>query len=353
MSSPIAWGARIFLTQALDKEGRKSALMCFSRKDGKLLWQNVTEFSGKESTYEGEPHYCSATPATDGERVVASFASAGLVCCNMNGKLLWKKDLGKCDHIWGTAASPIIYQDLVIHNFGPGERTFLIALDKKTGKDAWKIDMPGAFGEKQPEWMGSWSTPVISQYKGRDELVMSWPEAVKAYDPKTGKQLWTCGGMGKLSYTSPLVTPELVVAMSGFMGPAICVKRGGSGDVTETHRLWRNEKAPQRIGSGVIIGDHIYMVNENGVAQCIEVKTGRIMWEERATGRTWGSLIHGEGRLYVTNQQGETLVMAAKPQFEVLSRNPLNEKSQSSPAVSNGEIFIRTYEHLWCVSQKK
>src|SRR5262249_13676793 len=109
----------------------------------------------------------------------------------------------------------------------------------------------------------------------------------------------------------------------------------------------------QRVGSGVIVGDHVFMINENGILQCIEVNSGKILWEERATGRTWGSLIHADGKLYVTNQQGETVVIAAKPAVEVLARNPLNEKSQSSPAVSNGEIFVRTYEHLWCISAKK
>jgi outer membrane protein assembly factor BamB len=175
MSTPIVWGGKVFLTQSLDREGKKRALLCLDRKDGKTLWQRVTEFSGKESTYEGEKHYCSASPVTDGQRVVASFGSAGLVCYDLNGNPLWTRDLGKCEQIWGTAASPIIYRDLVIHNFGPGERTFLIALNKKTGKDVWKIDMPGAFGQTQQDWMGSWSTPVISKRGATDELIMSGP----------------------------------------------------------------------------------------------------------------------------------------------------------------------------------
>src|SRR5207244_5161731 len=125
MSSPIVWGDRLFLTQALDKEGHQRALLCFDRKDGKELWRRVTEYAEKESTYPGEPHYCSASPVTDGERVVASFGSAGLVCCDTAGKLLWRRDFGKSEQIWGNASSPVIYGDLVILNFGPGERTFL------------------------------------------------------------------------------------------------------------------------------------------------------------------------------------------------------------------------------------
>jgi len=353
MSSPIVWGDRVFVTQSLDREGRQRALLCFDRKDGRQLWQGLTAYEEKESTYDSEPHYASATPATDGQRVVASFGSAGVVCYDFAGKELWRRDLGKAEQIWGNASSPVIWGDLVFLNFGPGERTFLVAMDKKTGRDVWKVDQPGAYGKAPTEWMGSWSTPVIARIGSRDELIMTWPEAAKAYNPRTGQLLWSCGGLGKLVYTSPLVTPEVVVAMGGFTGPMLAVKPGGSGDVTETHRLWRVEKSPQRIGSGVIVGEHVYVVNENGVAQCIELKTGKSLWEERAAGRSWGSIVHAGGRLYLTDQKGETLVLAAKPQFEVLSRNPLNERSQSSPAVSDGEIFIRTYQHLWCLSDKR
>jgi outer membrane protein assembly factor BamB len=353
MSSPIVWGGRVFLTQALDKNGYKRALMCFDRKDGRLLWQQSVDYPDKESTYDGEPHYCSATPVTDGERVVASFGSAGVLCVDMNGKELWRRDLGKCEQIWGNAASPIINGNNVILNFGPGERTFLIAMDKRTGKDVWKVDVPGNYGTKPTEWTGSWSTPVTARIDGKEQLIMTWPGSVTAHDPKTGKEIWTCKGAGPLFYTSPLVTPEVIVAMGGFNGPYLALKPGGTGDITASNRLWLHAKSPQRIGSGVIVGDHTYIVNENGVAECIETKSGKTLWTERATGRTWGSMVHADGRLYVTDQQGETVILAAKPQFEVLSRNPLGERSQSSPAVSDGEIFLRTYSHLWCISAKK
>src|ERR1051326_3314572 len=349
MSTPIVWGGRIFLTQALDKDGKQRALSCYSRTDGKPLWQKITEFSGPtESTYDGDPHYCSASPATDGERVVAFFASAGVFCYSMDGKKLWNKDLGRCEKLWGTASSPVIHKNLVLLNFGPGERTFLIALDKKTGDEKWRMPVPGKFGTDQKDWMGSWSTPIIAPREGHDELVMAWPGEVKAYDPMTGKELWACKGLGPLAYTSPLVSADTVVQMSGFGGPAIGVRRGGSGDVTDTHRLWREPNAPQRIGSGVIIGEHVYIINETGVAECIELKTGKSLWKERATGSTWGSIVAANGRLYITSRQGETVVLAAKPAFEVLARNQIGEKTISSMAVSDGEIFLRTFNHLWC-----
>jgi outer membrane protein assembly factor BamB len=143
--------------------------------------------------------------------------------------------------------------------------------------------------------------------------------------------------------------------MSGFGGPSLAVRTGGNGDVTDTHRLWQNPtRQPQRVGSGVVVGDHIYILNATGVAQCLDLKTGQEVWSERAgTTGAWGSMVHAAGRLYATNQQGQTVVLAAKPTFELLATNPLGERSQSSPAFSNGELFIRTYGHLWCVGAPK
>jgi outer membrane protein assembly factor BamB len=137
--------------------------------------------------------------------------------------------------------------------------------------------------------------------------------------------------------------------MSGFGGPALAVRTGGSGDMTETHQLWRLPSAPQRIGSGVILGEHLYMVNTPGTFQCFELKTGKSLWIERIGGETWSSLVCADGRLYVTTLEGETVVLAAKPAFAVLARNPLKERTLASIAVSGGALFIRTYRHLWCV----
>jgi outer membrane protein assembly factor BamB len=357
-STPVVWGERVFLTQATDK-GQKRGLLCLARKDGATLWHKVVEYKGQESTHDTNP-YCSASPATDGERVVVSYGSAGVYCYDFEGQELWHRDLGRCEHIWGNAASPVLYGDLVILNFGPGERTFLIATDRKTGRDVWKVEEPGGkSGAKgQSEWLGSWSTPTLLKLKDRDELVMSWPGVVKAYAPKTGELLWTCQGLAKdegpdrLVYTSPLVTPDAVVAMAGYGGPALAVKPGGQGDVTESRRLWRRPGGPQRIGSGVIVGGHVYVLNEPGTAECIELKTGKTVWSERVGAGAWGSLVHASDKLYVTNVDGETLVLAAKPKFEVLSRNPLDkERTRASVAVSDGNIFIRTYEHLWCIGK--
>jgi len=362
-STPIVLGNRVFITQAVEKEGWRG-LMCFDRKDGKLMWKTGVTYTEKEPTHSTNP-YCSASPATDGERVIASYGSAGLYCYDLKGNELWHRDLGPQIHIWGNAASPVIYGDLCIQNVGPGERTFLVAMNRKTGETIWQHDEPGGkSGEAgNTEWTGSWTTPIVIHINGRDELVMSFPKRVVAVDPKTGRELWTCSGLGPLVYTSPIWSDPgddgvgVIVAMSGYGGPALAVKPGGAGDVTDTHRLWHTTRVKQRIGSGVIVGKHVYIHNDPGVAQCIELETGNIVWEQRLKGEgdevtSWSSMLLSEDKLYCVNHAGDTFVLRATPEFELLSTNPLGERTLASHAVSNGAVFVRTYRALWCISEK-
>lgn len=360
-STPIVWDNRIFITQAIEKEGRRT-VMCFDRATGKLLWQQGPAFAEKEPTHETNPQ-CSPSPVTDGERVVGWFGSAGLYCYDLTGKELWNRELGQQRHIWGYGASPILHGDLCILSFGPGERTFLIALDKRTGKDVWKVEEPGGHsGEKKPDedkapWIGSWSTPVVFKTAEREELLLGWPKRLVAFDPKTGKELWTCAGLNPLVYTSALYADGIVVAMGGFNGMALAVKAGGNGDVTE-RRLWHHPKTKQRIGSGVIHEGHIYIHNDPGVAECFELQTGKLLWEERLKGPSarnsnWSSMVLADGTLYSINQSGDTFVLKASPKFEVLAINSLGESSNASVAPSDGDIFIRTHRALWCISEKK
>ena len=361
-STPIVWRDRVFITQAIEKEGRRT-LMCFERASGKLLWQRGTTYAENEPTHETNPR-CSASPVTDGERVIASFGSAGLFCYDFDGQEIWQRDLGKQIHIWGNAASPILHDDLCLLNVGPGERTFLIAVDKRTGRDLWKVeDQGGHSGEKKAadektEWIGSWSTPIIIA-NGREELVLSWPKRVVAFDLRAGKELWTCSGLNPLVYTSPLhdEARNIIVAMGGFMGKSLAVKAGGEGDVTETRRLWHHPKTKQRIGSGVIHGDHIYVHNDPGVAECFELETGKLVWEERLRGNaaksdSWSSMVLADSKLYVINQGGDAFVLRASPEFQVLATNSIGETTMASLAPSDREFFIRTYQNLWCVGNK-
>jgi outer membrane protein assembly factor BamB len=359
-STPIIWRDRVFVTQAIEKEGWRG-LMCFDRRDGKLLWKTGVTYTESEPTHATNP-YCSASPVTDGERIVASYGSAGLYCYGMDGKELWHRDFGPQLHIWGNAASPVIYDNLCILNVGPGERTFLVAVDKTTGKTVWRHDeFGGEFGTTNKDWIGSWTTPIVIQVEGRDELVMSFPKRVVAFEPRTGKELWTCSGLGPLVYTSPIWSgaaaddPGVIVAMGGFGGPFLAVRPGGSGEVSESRRLWQFPRAKQRIGSGVIVGKHVYIHNDPGVAECLDLETGKVVWEERLAGpgqsvTSWSSMVLAGDKLYVVNHGGDTFVLRASPKFELISTNSLGERTLASHAVSNRDILIRTYNALWCIS---
>ena len=222
----------------------------------------------------------------------------------------------------------------------------------------WETPIPGGkYGKKEEGWLGSWCTPIVIQVDGRDEMIVGVPEQLKGFDPKTGKELWSCGGLGKLVYTSPVAGNGVIVMMSGFHGPALAVKTGGKGDVTDTHRLWLHKtRNPQRIGSPVVVGDHVYILNDSGEPTCYELKTGKEVWQvkERPAGGAWGSMVHAAGRLYVTTSNDGTLVFAASPKYELLARNRLGgETVRASIVPSDGELFIRTYRHLWCIGQKK
>jgi outer membrane protein assembly factor BamB len=200
--------------------------------------------------------------------------------------------------------------------------------------------------------------PIVIRVNRREELIMSWPKRVAACDPKTGSELWTCSGLNPLVYTSPLYADGIIVAMGGFMGMSLAVKAGGAGDVTQSHRLWHHEKTKQRIGSGIIHGRHIYILNDPGVAECFELDTGRLVWEERLMGRgpdnsSWSSMVSAGDRLYAINHSGDTFVLKASPKFELLAVNSLGEPDNASLAVSDGDIFIRTHKALWCIAEKK
>ncbi len=365
-STPVVWGDRVFVTQAARGGGTRS-LLCFARADGKLLWRRDVAYAEKERNWN-ETWYANASPATDGERVVVGFASAGMYCYDPAGKELWRRtDLGTWDHPFGSGSSPVLHGDLAVLWCGPDEgrgkegkgRNALLAVNKRTGETAWE----------HPEPYGSWATPLVARVGGRDQLILGLsrdakkdPEGkgghLKGFDPATGKELWACRGLTSYVYASPLFADGVAVGLSGYGGSALAVKLGGSGDITGD-RLWLHPKpASQRVGSGVVVGGHVYVVDENAVPHCYDLKTGEDRWKGEARlkgGTTWGSLVHAGGRLYLLMRTGETVVLAAGPRFEVLAVNPLGagEQANASVAVSNGDVFLRTFKHLWCVGGKR
>jgi outer membrane protein assembly factor BamB len=352
--SAIAAAGRVFVTTAQDK-GRRRTLHCFDRQSGQEQWSRTVEFPRVELTHNTNP-FAGTTPASDGESVVVWHGSAGLFCYDMAGQERWSIDLGDVGHIWGYGSSPVIHEGRVIVNFGPGVESFVAAVGLKDGELLWKTVEPGGTNNEKGRYVGSWSTPVVITVDGQDQILCSMPQRVVAYDPQDGSILWTVGGIpgsgGDLVYTSPLVTEDFGVVMGGFKGPSLGFKLGGTGDVTEANRLWHDKQGqPQRIGSGVIVGDHVYMANAGpGTIECIALKTGETKWTERA-GNHWGSIVLADGLLYATDQNSVTRVFQPNPEkFEPVVENKLPERSNATPAFSDGEIFQRTEKALYCIA---
>lgn len=360
-STPVIWGDKIFLTQA-NKGGSQRSLLCFARADGKLLWQTDVAYTEPERNWDPS-WYGNASPVLDGERAIVSFGSAGMYCYDFDGKELWKRtDLGKWEHAFGNGASPVLYGELAILWCGPNEtkgRNFLLAVNKKTGETAWEQDQS----------YGSWSTPLIAKVNEKDQLIVGYSKDVKGqpddqtgflygFDPETGKEIWKCQGLNSYCYTSPLYGEGVAVGMAGYGGSALAVKLGGRGDIT-ADRLWLHPKNTQRVGSGMVINGHVYIVDENGVPRCYNLQSGEELWkvsQRPGSGtNTWGSMVQADGRLYVLMRNGETLVFAASPTYELLAVNKLGggESTNSSLAISNGQIFLRTFTNLWSIEEKK
>ena len=354
-SSPIVSRGRVFVTCA-ENQGKKRNLYCFDSQTGENLWVRTVEFPTVEATYRSNP-YCASTPVADGTNVVVWHGSSGVFCYGFDGTERWSKELGPAKHEWGYASSPILHRDKVILNFGPGSRSFLAALALTDGRLLWKHDEPGGLDTTYKKMVGSWSTPIVIKVGGREQILCTMPTRVLACESETGALLWYCTGLAdekaELVYPSPVVSGDIGVAFSGWVnGPTIGFKLGGSGDMTSTNRIWL-EKQPQRIGSGVVVGRWLYLVNAGpGTAECIDCRTGKAVWTERLEGgESWGSVVMAAGRLYVTSRRGITSVFRPAPEkFELLAAHDLGEPSNATPAIADGCIFLRTDQHLICIA---
>lgn len=354
--SPVVASGLVLVTSATE-DGSERRLHCFDRTDGSEKWTREVSFEAGETTHQTNP-FGAATPAVSGNRVVVWHGSAGLFCYDLAGEPLWSTQPGAVTHIWGYGSSPVIHDGKVLLNFGPGVAQAVVAYDLETGDEIWKHKEPGGTDDRGGRMVGSWSTPVIADVGGQSQIICSLPTRVVSLDPKDGSVIWSCDGLigknGNLVYTSPLISKGIGIAMGGYTGPAIGFRLDGKGDVTTTHRLWHDDsKQPQRISSGIIVGDHIFMANAGpGILQCLELTTGKEVWKDRGPGEnSWGQMCFADGRLYVTNQKSQTVVFAPNAEkYEQLAVNSLDGSSNSTPAFSDGEIFLRTSKSLYCVS---
>jgi outer membrane protein assembly factor BamB len=356
-SSPIIWEDRVFLTQAV---GDRRTVLCIDRTSGKILWQSGPKYGAPELTMKDSNPYCAASPVTDGERVIAFFGSAGMYCFDFEGRQLWHADTGNISHQFGTASSPCLFGDLVFAYVGPGEKQWMVAVNKRSGQIIWRTEAPRPDAEEKAKIstngppVGSWSTPVIIDNGGRSEVVMSFAFRFGGFDAANGKLLWERGGLGLQTYVTPLVTDGMFIVMSGTAAHAV---RPPNGPASEAEVVWTEPKGKFRFGSGVATETHVYYLSENGLAECWEKRTGKVLWQERLRGpgkktTSWSSLSKAGDRIYAPNQSGDVFVFAAEPVFRVLSTNSVAEPTNASLALARGSVVMRTDQALWCFGTK-
>jgi outer membrane protein assembly factor BamB len=347
-SSPIVWGDRIFLTTAHDG-GRRLSVVSYRRADGVKLWEVDAPATEVERVHFKNGN-ASATPATDGRLVYASFGTNGLVAVDFDGKILWHRHLGRVQNYWGSAGSPVLYNDrLFIYQDHQGpDGAFVAAIDKATGKTIWRIERSESVG---------WGSPVVIRAGDRDELIVSSQGKVYAYDPATGNVLWTAGGNLFEVVPTPVVGQGLLFATSGRAGPTIAIRPGGSGDVTQTHVAWSTPKGSPFIPSPIVVGEVIYLINDmQSVVTAYEAKSGTLLFQERlGQPRREGfsaSPVAVDGKVFFTNDEGETFVLEAGRQFKLLHVNQLGEQTLASPALVDGRWYVRTASSLISIGKK-
>jgi outer membrane protein assembly factor BamB len=382
-SSPVIWDDRIFLTTAVSSqpgatfkpglygEGTASGdlspqqwkLLSLDRATGKVLWER-TAFQGppKEKRHI-KSTYANATPATDGRVVVAFFGSQGLYAYDLAGGLLWKRDLGRFDvgaydapeFEWGTASSPIIYQDLVIVQCDQQKGSFLIALDVKTGKTVWRTER---------DELPSWGTPTVFPMAARAELVTNGSNFIRGYDPASGRELWRLGGSSKITAPTPVSSGNLIIVASGRRpeAPIFAIRAGAVGDITPPSGksvsrsvVWSKTQRGSYMPTPLIYRDYVYVLGNAGVFDCYALADGREIYRQRIPDAGSGfssSAVASDGRIYLSSEDGEVIVVKAGANFDILARNQMAEPLMATPAISGGILIVRGQHHVWAIGQR-
>jgi outer membrane protein assembly factor BamB len=339
-SSPIVWNDRVFLTTAYDG-GRRLSVLAFRRADGSLLWETFAPEGRTQSTHYKNGH-ASATPVTDGQRVYVSFGNRGLMAFDLNGKLAWRQDLGSMDAYHGTAGSLLLYKDRIILYQDSYSDSFVAAFNTSTGQQLWRSRRDANVG---------WGTPIAIRVTDHDEIIVHGQQRVQAYDPGTGRELWRCNGNLYEVIPTPVVGFGMVFCSSGRAGPTLAIRPGGRGDVTNSHLVWSSPRGSPFVPSPILYGEYLYMVNDMAsIVTCLEAATGRAMWQGRlGVARQEGfsaSPVAMDGKVFFTNDDGETFVLRAGPKFELLHVNRIGEGTLASPALVDGRWYIRTERNL-------
>jgi len=383
-SSPIVWGNRVFVTSAISSDPKASfrpglygdgdaskdrsrhrwMLYALDKQTGKVLWDRVA--------YEGEPlekrhikaTYANSTPATDGRIVVAWFGSQGVYAYDINGKFLWKVDLGRLDfgaydvptYEWGSASSPIIWKDLVILQCDTQTDSFIIALNANTGETVWKTDR---------DEIPSWGTPTVATTSTGEELIANASNFIRGYDPRTGKELWRLGRSSKITAPTPIFSGDILVVVSGRgpERPIFVVKAGARGDLTLPEGktssdtvMWSRTGRGSYMPTPLIYNGILYVLSNNGTFDAYNLKTGEEIYRQRLPTVGSGfsaSPVASDGKIYLSNEDGEILVVSAGEKFNHIATNSMGELLMATPALSDGVMYVRSAASLFAIGRKK
>ena len=315
----------------------------FNRTDGGLLWEYTIQAEGALTPVHRKHNLASASPVTDGNLVYAWFGTGQIVALDMDGKLVWSRNLSleytAFGIVWGHASSPVLHGDLLILLCDHETEAYMVALDTLTGVERWKVDRGAG--------LRSYSTPSVVPGSSGEQLMVNSSVRLESYDPRTGELLWYAGQPNQFPTAVATHHDGVVYTSRGHRsGPYMAIRTDGRGDVSETHVLWRVPTGAPYLSSILYYEGLIYMVNGSGIATCVDAQTGRRVWQERVGGQFSASPVAGDGKVYLVSETGETIVLRAGRRFNVISRNDLGEHMIASPAISNGQIFLRTDKNL-------
>lgn len=355
-SSPVIWGRQIWMTTAADIAGQANAkslrALCVDRDSGNLLHDVEVFRIDNPDSINTKNSYASPTPVIEEGRVYIHFGTFGTACLDTaSGKISWSNQTLKLEHKEGPGSSPVLYENLLMFNCDGMDVQYVVALDKLTGKIIWKTDRSGTIAAN-PDHRKAYSTPLVINVNGRDELVSPGADRTVAYDPRTGRELWKVEYKGFSIVPRPLYGNGLVYMVTDFGRAQLwAVHPGGSGDVTESNVVWKLKKQVPSETTGLLIGRELYLVSDKGIATCVNAETGEEIWTERLGGNFSASPILADGRIYCLGSEGKTLVLEPARGFKLLATNQLDGRQMASPAAIGKALFIRTDKHLYRIEK--
>jgi outer membrane protein assembly factor BamB len=361
-SSPVIWGDRIWLTTA-PEDGTQLSALCVDKNSGKIIHtKRLHTVAGPQYCHPFNS-YASPSPAIEEGRVYVSFGSPYTACLDSGtGEVPWSRTDFVCNHFRGAGSSPFIYKNLLVLHFDGSDRQYVVAMDKQTGKTVWQTDRSVDFEDLDPatgkpnregDYRKAFSTPVIADAQGKPVLISLGSMAIYGYEPLTGKELWRAEAVGSHSGACrPVVGHGLVFSPMGAGLELWAVRPDGRGVVTDSHVAWRYKRGVSRRPSVLLVDDLLFMVSDDGVATCVEAKTGNEVWKERLGGNYSASPIYAGGKVYFFDQDGKSTVIEAAREYKAIAENRLEDGFMASPAVSGRALYLRTKSALYRIEDK-